>query len=43
MFVTRGDFVMPSVALMAARFAAQNGVGNFGDNLFANTVLDPKK
>ena len=43
MFVTRGDFVMPSVALTAARFSAKYGIGAFGETLFANTVLDPKK
>ena len=43
MFVTRGDFVMPSVALTTARFSAKYGIGVFGETLFANTVLDPKK
>ena len=43
MFVTRGDFAMPSVALVAARFSAKHGVGTFGETLFANTVIDPAK
>ena len=43
MFVTRGDLVMPSVALTTARFSAKYGIGAFGETLFANTVLDPKK
>lgn len=43
MFVTRGDRVMPSVALTAARFSAKYAVGTFGVDLFANTVVDPSK
>ena len=43
MFVTRGDRVMPSVALTAARFAAKFSIGTFGGDLFANTVVDPSK
>ena len=43
MFVTRGDFAMPSVALMTARFAGCHAVGVFGVDLFANTVVDPSK
>ncbi len=42
-FTDRGDIVMPSVALNAARFAASFGVGVFGDTLFANVVIDPSK
>ena len=34
---------MPSVALTAARFSARHSIGVFGDDLFANTVVDPKK
>lgn len=43
MFVTRGDVVMPSVALTAARFAAGHSVGVFGNDLFCNTIVDPAK
>lgn len=43
MFVTTGDFAMPSVALTAARFSGKYGLGSFGNNLFANVVVDPKK
>ncbi len=43
MFVNRGDYAMPSVALTLARFSAKHGRGMFGDNLFANVVLDPTK
>lgn len=43
MFVTRGDRVMPSVAIVAARFSARFGIGVYGSNLFANTVVDPAK
>ena len=42
-FITTGDRAMPSIALCAARFAAKHGLGRFGDNLFANTVVDPAK
>lgn len=43
MFVTRGDRVMPSVAIAAARFSAKHGIGAFGETLFANTIVDPAK
>ena len=43
MFVTRGDVVMPSMALMAARFSAKFAIGTFGVNLFANSIVDPAK
>lgn len=43
MFVTRGDRVMPSVALVLARFSAKYSLGTFGSDLFANTVVDPSK
>ena len=43
MFVSRGDKVMPSVALVAAQFSAKYGIGVYGNTLFANTVLDPAK
>lgn len=43
MFVGRGDRVMPSVALTAARFSAKYSFGTFGVDLFANTVVDPSK
>lgn len=43
MFITKGDRVMPSLAVVAARFSARHGIGSFGDNLFANTVVDPAK
>lgn len=43
MFVSRGDWAMPSIAITAARFASQHNVGTFGENLYANTVFDPKK
>ena len=35
--------MMPSVAIVAAKFAAAHGVGSWGNNLFANTVVDPAK
>jgi hypothetical protein len=41
-FIRTGDKVMPSVAICAARFAAQHGFGSYGVNLFANTITDPK-
>lgn len=43
MFIRTGDIMMPSVALASARFSAKHGVGTFGTNLFANTVVDPSK
>lgn len=43
MFVTRGDRMMPSAALVAARFAAKHGRGTYGENLFANAVVDTSK
>ena len=43
MLVGHGDFLMPSVAINTARFATAHNVGRFGDNLFANTVVDPSK
>jgi len=43
MFVKRGDVMMPSVALTAARFAAKHGVGVWGENLFVNTIVDTSK
>lgn len=43
MFVTRGDRMMPSVALVAAKFAAKHGRGVWGANLFCNVVVDPAK
>lgn len=43
MFVGRGDRVMPSVALTAARFSAKHSFGTFGVDLFANTIVDPSK
>lgn len=43
MFVRRGDVVMPSVALTAARFSGAHAIGTFGGDLFANTVVDPSK
>lgn len=42
-FIHSGDFMMPSVAITAARFAAKHSVGVFGENLFANTIVDPSK
>lgn len=43
MLVTRGDFMMPSPALVAARLSARCGLGAFGETLFVNTIVDPKK
>ena len=43
MFITTGDKAMPSLALTAARFSAKYHLGDFGINLFANTVVDPAK
>lgn len=43
MFINTGDMMMPSVGLATARFSAKYGLGVFGDNLFANTVVDPSK
>lgn len=43
MFIRTGDRVMPSIAVMAARLAAKYSVGSFGDDLFANVVVDPAK
>lgn len=43
MFITTGDFAMPSVALTAARFSAKHGFGTYGQDLFANVVVDPNK
>lgn len=43
MFITKGDRVMPSIAVVLARFSANHGIGSFGTNLFANTVVDPAK
>ena len=43
MFVTRGDHVMPSVALTLSKFSAKYGRGTFGVDLFANVVVDPAR
>ena len=43
MFVSRGDRIMPSIALTAAKFAAKHSIGTFGADLFANCVVDPSK
>lgn len=43
MFVTTGDIVMPSVAVTAARFAEKFLDARYGENLFANVVVDPAK
>ena len=43
MFITTGDIMMPSAAVCAARLAAKHGLGAFGSNLFANSVVDPSK
>jgi len=42
-FIRTGDRMMPSLALTAAKFAAKHGFGTFGENLFANVVVDPSK
>lgn len=43
MFVTRGDRVMPSVALTLAKYSASYSIGTYGSDLFANTIVDPSK
>lgn len=43
MFVTRGDKMMPSIALVAARFAEKCGFGSWGTDLFSNVVVDVTK
>ena len=43
MFITTGDRAMPSLAVTAARLSAKYHLGDFGGNLFANTVVDPAK
>lgn len=43
MFITTGDMMMPSAAVCAARLATKHGLGDFGSNLFANSVVDPSK
>lgn len=43
MFVKYGDIMMPSIALNAVRFSARHGLGVFGDDLFANVIVDPSK
>ena len=43
MFITTGDRAMPSLAVSAARLSAKYGVGDYGNTLFANTVVDPAK
>lgn len=42
-FIRTGDIMMPSAAATCARFAAMHNVGKFGQNLFANTIVDPAK
>ena len=43
MFVTRGDVMMPSAAVVLARFAEKFGFGSWGVDLFGNVVVDPSK
>lgn len=43
MFVNTGDKMMPSAAVVLARFAERCGLGIWGVGLFANVVVDPTK
>ena len=43
MFVLTGDKMMPSAAVVLARFMESVGLGTWGTNLFANVVVDPTK